>query len=114
MNLKVGQKVWVKRTGRWANSGLTEGIITDIKKKYFIVDGKDKYVIETMNNNYSDNANSWANYPTFVFTTQDGYNRMLERNELFDTIRPSFEWSKRDNFTLDQLRRIDNILKESK
>lgn len=48
-----------------------------------------------------------------VYTDKQQIYDKKEHEELFRYIKKNFEWSYENNFTLDQLRRINVIIKES-
>jgi hypothetical protein len=116
--LSVGLKVYLKpvnNAARYGDKELREQVIKKIGKKYFFVGTEEsnnerfwhKFDIEELNEvtNYSAD---WQ----FYFTKQD-YLDDIEFNNLSNEIRGKFgSYGRLDDLTLDQLRRIKEIINE--
>lgn len=112
--IKVGAKVWVRRTrNRQANEKDQECTITKIGKKHFTAEWSSgisrQFSIENMTHEERDlGVVSIATLDRQTWIDQE------EQERLCAAIAWRFDWSRRDKITLDQARRIYEILEEEK
>ena len=116
--LKVGDIVFVVPIGPNNTRHMKGSILDNIKEetiekvgnKYFYLKGwvREKFSIETMQD-VSNYCEDWK-----VYTDKQQILDEVEYGELYSCIKSKFaRWGKNDIFTLDQLRRINVIIKES-
>ncbi len=109
--LKVGQKIWIRYKGfdKWRKSDPSEVVITKIGRKYFEVateDGyrKGKYEIETMLESV------YSNYRNKAYLSLKEINDEDEKTKLSNKIKNKFNSYGELPFSLDQLKKIDEII----
>lgn len=113
MNLKVGQKVYVKRIGNAARgprgSYYTEETIRTVGRKWFTLESwpSDRFSIEDM----IEDSHGYS-ATLCVYLTEQEILDDQEYSTLKAEITEYFSWMKQHKPTLDQLRRISQIIKE--
>ncbi len=109
--IKVGRKVYLKPVNnaeRWGNKEILEAEIVKVGRKYFELDiaRAKKYYIETLKQ-----ATDYAPDYELYFSRQEILDER-EYEQLFSRIESKFSmWAKKD-LTLDQLKRIMEIISE--
>lgn len=114
--MKVGDTVYVIPIGpnntRYIKDSILnhikEGVVEKIGNKYFYLKGwsREKFSIEDMMN-VTEYCKDWKVY----INKQKIYDK-VEYSELLSNIKSKFDLWSNTKFTLDQLRRINAILKE--
>ena len=111
MKIQVGQKVYLKPIGNKVriSQNIRESEIEKIGKKYFYLKGfnREKFSMEDMMN-VSNYVSDWK-----VYLSIQEIEYEKEYNQLFENIRKTFDHWSGVNFTLDQLRRIKEIIDEN-
>ena len=108
--IKVGQKVYLRSSGlSWNKFGIAEATVTKVGKKYFETDhnGRDRVVIETLD---QDGRGYSSQYK--VYLTRQEIEDEDETNKLRGILRKVFDYPQSE-ITLDQLRRVHAIVKET-
>ena len=115
-DMKIGDKVWVKSTGRTYKWDKKEYIITKIGRKYLEVNMEgysDAFAIKfDMSNDFRHATNYSPDYILY-FSLQDILDEE-EYNLLLGNIRKLFGTYGKCKLSLEQLRQIDEIIKDVK
>lgn len=119
-NLKVGDKVVVVAEGtnqdryyrgRPIEDRIREGVVAKNGRKYITVKMiNDSEIQFDKTNNYTEKTNGCADYSLYA-NRQDIFDK-FERESLEIDLRLAFDFSSSRKFSLDQLRRIKNIIDE--
>jgi len=109
--MKVGQNIFIKTQGnaaRYGGSEIIETTVTKLGRKYFEVDAlpRTKFEIETMRE--TDYSTDYIAYESKVVIEEE-----LEKIALETEIRKAFDRYGKTPYTVDQLRRINAVLRES-
>lgn len=111
MKLEVGQKLWIivpEYRNQAPPNDPKETVITKIGRKYFEVDAaRDvRFDIETLRDTRD------ANYKYLLYLTLQEILDEREQAQLQDKIGKAFSWMSIKRHSLDQLRRINQIIEE--
>ena len=110
--LEVGQKVFIKPMGNAArySKEIKEGVVTKVARKYFWLDGfyKERFFIDSMVNDGHGYSSDYA-----VYLSAQEIEDEREAESLRKEIVKLFEWSSSARLTIDQMRRIIAITKET-
>ena len=104
----IGQVLYREIHNRNSRVEIKEYTVSKIGKKYFYLNENDRYRINKESLRYEDKDYSQCSFQLYT-DKQDILDR-LERSDLVDKIRKSFDWLSKQNFTLTQLREVANIL----
>lgn len=109
--MKVGQNIFIKTQGnaaRYSGSKIIETKLVKLGRKYFEVEAlpRTKFEIETMQEK-TDYSCDYIAYESKVAIEEE-----IEKAELEIDIRKIFGRYGKTSCTLDQLRRINNVLRE--
>ena len=103
----IGQVLYRERTGRYANGEITEHTVTKIGRKYFeCTNLNDKINLTTLI--HENKIYSQSEYK--LYKTK---NEIFDKNELsilYAAIQRSFSHYSNKKFTLDELRKVSEIL----
>ncbi len=111
MSIVLGQKLYAGNWSRNEVSQITEYIVSKIGKKYFFVEDNErlKFDIETLK--HTDK--NYSQYNVQLYLTEQ---EIKDKNEM-NVLRNKFILASRrkpEDFSLDQLRRIIDIIDENK
>jgi hypothetical protein len=109
LNIKVGQKVYVKlRAYRYNEEDrIKEETVVSIGRKYFTTSGfHSKFDLETGLESLD------TNYPARVYLSMDEYNEEIERGKLISKIRSFFSYygGTLSEHTIEELRQIEKLI----
>jgi len=110
--MEIGKKIFIETTGNAARnvgSRIIETKITKVGRKYFEVEELNgvRFFIDTM----EQDTNYSRSY--IAYNTRQEIEDKNELNELKDKLRKCFDIWGNTNLTLDQYRRISNIVDEA-
>ena len=103
-NLKVGQTVFVIGTQRHSKSELRESQIIKVGKKYFTLDNREQFELETL-------THKTIYTPSYeIYLHRKDYDDIVERNQIESQVRTVFGNYGKVKLSLDTLRKIKLLL----
>lgn len=102
----VGQKVWVESYSYWRKREYKEAVVSKVGRKYFYLEGREreKYDLTTLRD-VSDQG-----YSSIVHLSLQDISDKEEHAALLECIKNEFHRHSSRRYTLDQLRKIAEII----